>query len=67
MAKYEFVGAVMYFDKCVAYIKSAETIAPSEAKARANIAYRWKKENGYGPTAKITLQGQMILKEDTNG
>ena len=49
MAKYEFVGAVMHFDKCIAYIKHAETIAPSEAKARSNIAYRWKKENGYGP------------------
>ena len=67
MAKYEFVGAVMHFDKCIAYIKSAETIAPSEAKARNNIAYRWKKENGYGSKEKITLQGQMILKEDTNG
>ena len=67
MAKYEFVGAVMRFDKCIAYIKSAETIAPSEAKARSNIAYRWKKENGLSPSEKITLQGRLILKEDTNG
>ena len=67
MAKYEYNGAVMLFDKCIAYIKNAETIAPSEAKARSNIAYRWKKENGYGSKEKITLQGQMILKEDTNG
>ena len=67
MAKYEFVGAVMHFDKCIAYIKHAETIAPSEAKARSNIAYRWKKENGYGPNQKIRLQGNLILKEDTNG
>ena len=29
MAKYEYSGPVMLFDKCVAYIKSAETIAPS--------------------------------------
>ena len=67
MAKYEYSGPVMLFDKCIAYIKNAETIAPSEAKARSNIAYRWKKENGYGPNQKITLQGHMILKEDTNG
>ena len=67
MAKYEFVGAVMHFDKCIAYIKHAETIAPSEAKARSNIAYRWKKENGYGPNQKITLRGNLVLKEDTNG
>ena len=67
MPKYEFVGAVMHFDKCLAYIKSAETIAPSEAKARSNIAYRWKKENGCAPNQKITLQGNLILKEDTNG
>ena len=67
MAKYEYSGPVMLFDKCIAYIKNAETIAPSEAKARSNIAYRWKKENGYGPNKKITHQGNMILKEDTNG
>lgn len=67
MAKYEYSGPVMLFDKCIAYIKSAETTAPSEAKARSNIAYRWKKENGYGPQTKITLQGHMVLKEDTNG
>ena len=67
MAKYEYNGAVMLFDRCIAYIKSAETTASSEAKARSNIAYRWKKENGYGPNQKITLQGNLILKEDTNG
>lgn len=67
MAKYEYSGPVMLFDKCIAYIKSAETIAPSNAKARANIAYRWKKENGYGPNQKITLPGLLILKEENNG
>ena len=68
MAKYEYSGAVMLFDKCIAYIKSTETIAPSEAKARSNIAFRWKKENGYGPNQKITLPGRLILKEEiTNG
>ena len=67
MAKYEYSGPVMLFDKCIAYIKSAETIATSEAKARSNIAYRWKKENGYGPNQKITLRGNLVLKEDTNG
>ena len=62
MAKYEYNGAVMLFDKCIAYIKNAET------KARSNIAYRWKKENGYGPNQKITLPGRLILKEEiTNG
>ena len=66
MAKYEYSGAVMLFDKCIAYIKSAETIAPSEAKARSNIAFRWKKQHGYGPNQRITLPGPLVVKEETN-
>lgn len=38
----------------------ATTVAPTEAKAKSNLAYRYKKENGLMPNTKITLPGKLI-------
>lgn len=64
MPAYTYNGPVMLFDTCIAYVKNYSTIASSEQKARSNLAYRWKKENGYSPNKKITLPG-VITKEDS--
>ena len=47
MNKYIYEGPVMYFDDCVVRKWKAETVAVSEKKAKSNLAYKWKVENGY--------------------
>lgn len=59
MNTYRYAGPVMEFDRCVQDNWSEETFAPSEAKARSNLAYRWKKRNGREPTVRITLPGKI--------
>ena len=45
MGKYFYEGPVLLFDKLVAEHWKGETIAPSESKARTNLAYQYKKNN----------------------
>ena len=59
--KFIYNGPVMKFDTCIKDRWSAETFAPSAAKARSNLAYRFKKENGFASSAKITLPGELKL------
>ena len=59
MNRYAYEGPVMNFDRCVANRWKGETTAPSEQKARSNLTYRYKKDNGLAPTAKITLPGKL--------
>lgn len=61
MNLYAYEGPVMEFDRCVQHCWKAETSAPSEAKARSNLSYRWKKENGRASQAKISLPGKIRL------
>lgn len=61
---YRYSGAVMLFDKCIANNYNAETTASSIKKARANIMYRYKKENGLAPYAKIVLPGKFSIITD---
>lgn len=57
--KYIYNGPVMKFDTCIKSRWSAETYAASAAKARSNLMYRFKKENGFEKSAKITLPGKL--------
>ena len=59
LKRYVYVGPVMMFETCVAERWAGETIAVSEQKARNNLCYRWKKENGYIPNTKISLPGSI--------
>ena len=47
MGKYFYEGPVLLFDKLVAEHWKGETIAPSESKARTNLAYQYKKNNNF--------------------
>lgn len=58
--KYIYNGPVMKFDTCVQNRWFAETYAISPEKARSNLAFRFKKENGLAKTAKITLPGAIV-------
>lgn len=59
--KYEFDGSVMLFDTCVVPRWTAETMAESEAKARSNFEYQYKKQNNLAPGARITLVGTIRI------
>lgn len=61
MNLYEYNGPVMQFDICVSNNWKGVTRAVSEAKARSNLMYQYKKQNGLMPNAKIGLPG-MIFK-----
>lgn len=56
---YTYEGPVMKFDTCIAAHWTGSTYAPSEKKARNNLAYRFKKENNQVASSKITLPGKM--------
>lgn len=64
MALYSYNGPVLEFDRIVANRWQAQTHAPSEAKARTNLAYQFKKENGRVPRSKITLPGKIVVEGD---
>lgn len=66
MDKYIYEGPVMYFDDCIVRKWKAETVAVSEKKARSNLAYKWKVENGYSRNAMIRLPGKIKLAEQYN-
>lgn len=59
--KYAYDGPVMEFGICVADHWKSETMAPSEKKARCNLAYQYKKKNNMIAGTKITLPGKIKL------
>lgn len=59
MTLYSYNGPVLEFDKVVANCWQSQTYAVSEAKARANLVYQFKKETGKVPRTKITLPGKI--------
>lgn len=61
MNRYAYQGPVMEFSRCVDDNWKAETMAASAAKAKSNLTYQWKKQNGRVPTCKITLPGKVKL------
>ena len=63
MDLYSYHGPVLEFDRCVVNNWSGTTYAPSEKKARSNLTYRFKKENGKTPSSKITLPGKIVRVE----
>ena len=62
MTLYSYDGPVLEFDKIVANHWKAETYAVSEAKARCNLAFQFKRDTGRVPRSKITLPGKIVVK-----
>ena len=60
MNLYQYDGPVMRFGICIQHRWKASTIATTEAKARSNLVYRYKKENGLQPNTKISLPNKII-------
>lgn len=64
MSLYSYNGPVLEFDKIIANYWMGQTYAVSESKARANLAYQFKKSSGRNPRTKIVLPGKIILEGD---
>lgn len=64
MSRYIYNGPVLYFNQCICDRYFGETVAVSPAKAKSNLAYRFKKENGLVQTSKVSLPGK--IKEVRN-
>ena len=63
MKLYHYNGPVLEFDKIVANHWSASTRAESEKKARSNLAYQFKMENGKVPRSMINIHGKLNIIE----
>ena len=61
MHKYKYEGPVMVFGVCVMNNWKGETMAASEAKARSNLAYQFKKQNNRVAGSNITLPGEIKM------
>lgn len=59
MPKYVYSGPVMCFETCIQKKWTGKTYADSEKKARSNLAYQYKKENGMLPNKQISLTGEL--------
>lgn len=57
--KYIYEGPVMEYGRLIANNWKGETTAPSEAKAKNNLAYQFKKQSNRMAAAKITLPGKI--------
>ena len=64
MDLYSYNGPVLEFDRCIANRWQGQTYATSEAKARSNLVFQFKRETGRLPRTKITLPGKIILEGD---
>lgn len=62
-ARYMYHGPAVGFDRLLASVFDAETVASSEAEARKNFEYQFKKKANLSPTAKITLPGKIVMLE----
>lgn len=59
--KYTYKGAVYVFNNIVANYWEASTWAISEAKAVANLKYRFRKDTGMVNSVPITLTGKITV------
>ena len=61
MSLYRYCGPVKEFDNIINSRWDATTYANTEAKAKSNLTYRYKREHGKAADCKITLPGKLEL------
>lgn len=57
--RWVYEGPVKSFDDVVSSRWKAETWATTEAKARSNLVYQYKRDHGLSASTKITLTGKI--------
>ena len=60
MYQYSYEGPVKEFDTTINPRWKATTYAPSEAKARSNLTYQYKKTHNKSSDSKIKLTGKIV-------
>ena len=63
MDLYSYTGPVTMFDRCVANYWKGETCASSEKKAKSNLIFQYKQQNGLAPESKVNLPGKLVKLE----
>ncbi len=63
MNLYSYTGPVTMFDRCVTNCWNGETYASSEKKAKSNLIFQYKKQNGLIPASKVNLPGKLVKLE----
>lgn len=63
MYLYSYTGPVTMFDRCVANYWKGETYASSEKKAKSNLIFQYKQQNGLLPASKVNLPGKLVKIE----
>ena len=63
MHKYSYDGPVTVFGICVMNRWKGETMAVSEAKARCNLTYQFKRQNNRVAGSRIELPGKVNMIE----
>ena len=58
---YIYNGSVLHYKQEIARNWQAETTASSEKQARSNLAYQFRKKNGYVPTYHIELPSKLTV------
>lgn len=62
--KYEYVGPVEKFGKCIAHRWTATTYAPTERRARCNFIFQYQQDNNLLPNTKINLPGRIVMVDE---
>ena len=62
MTLYSYDGPVFEFERLIDNHWEGQTYAVSEAKARTNLAFQFKRDTGRLPRTKISLPGKIIVK-----
>lgn len=63
MLKFTYDGPVEEFGKCVTNRWQAVTYAPTEKKARSNLAYQYKKQFNKIASTKVNLPGKLTVSQ----
>ena len=63
MDLYSYTGPVTMFDRCVANYWKGETYASSEKKAKSNLIFQHKQQNGLTTASKVNLPGKLVKLE----
>lgn len=58
---YSYDGPVMVYDKCVESFWKGSTYAPSESKAKSNLAHQYKQQTGKIASIRVTLPGKLKI------
>lgn len=64
MNRYKYSGPVVQFGKCIDSHWTGETLAPTDRRAKSNLAYQFKKQTGRLGTTNISLPGKLEKLEE---